>query len=226
MTANQIAYWNYVETARSNLERERNNRDVTRESIRHNKAYEKETNRHNVVSENIGWGQLSESKRHNLAYEKETNRHNLVSERQSAYSNWELHRHNVSSEKLGYANLNELARHNQNSERIQEQGNYLNYNLGQLRITADSENNKYRTDVNAAISKYGVDANYSVNRQRNDITQESNDIRNLGQYPISTVITKTYNGRKAIGNKASSLLSRISIPKLNYHPYSPGWAAK
>lgn len=69
MTSNQIAYWNYRETKRHNIETEK-------ESKRHNVSTEsislqqlEESKRHNVVSESLGFANLQESHRHNLAQE-------------------------------------------------------------------------------------------------------------------------------------------------------------
>lgn len=98
MTQNQIAYWNYQETKRSNQAREGENK-------RHNINAETETNRHNLASESIDLSSLYETNRANLAKEKENTRANQARER-------ETHRSNLVNEGLSRANLAELSTQN------------------------------------------------------------------------------------------------------------------
>lgn len=69
MTANQIAYQNYRENARSN------------------KRKEQETERSNRAQEDLGWYSARETNRHNVAAETETNRSNLAREVETNRSN-------------------------------------------------------------------------------------------------------------------------------------------
>lgn len=85
MTANQIAYWGYHETRRSNKARER-------ETHRHNKVVERETERHNRATEGIQYMQVVETRRANIARETynqqvldETVRHNTEMEALGTY---------------------------------------------------------------------------------------------------------------------------------------------
>lgn len=94
MTANQVAYANYVESKRSNMAREA-------ETSRHNYQTEKqarselaETKRHNVKVENHNANALLETKRKNsLDYQinsaknRETFRHNLAQESETERTN-------------------------------------------------------------------------------------------------------------------------------------------
>lgn len=93
MTANQIAYWNYVELKRANRAKER-------ENTRSNKAREVETNRSNLANESISSRRQIEDARHNKASENETNRHNLIDESIRSAGNYITDRHNRAEENL------------------------------------------------------------------------------------------------------------------------------
>lgn len=84
MTANQIAYSNYVEQSRHNLETEaetqRNNVVVSTETNRANLAREAETNRANKENEKHNKKVLKETTRSNKAREAETSQHNRATE--------------------------------------------------------------------------------------------------------------------------------------------------
>lgn len=113
MTGNQIAYWNYAETRRRNLEAESLGRATLAEQGRHNLATEGLTSRQIA----LGYGQLAETRRanqarellqsqanaeiarSNMARETETNRSNVAREN-------ETHRSNVQMEKFKYDQLN------------------------------------------------------------------------------------------------------------------------
>lgn len=84
MTANQIAFQNYLENARHNVVGEK-------ESHRHNFSTEVETGRHNISTE-------LETTRHNKVFELETGRHNFVTEKETG-------RHNVATENAALSNL-------------------------------------------------------------------------------------------------------------------------
>lgn len=113
MTGNQIAYWNYAENRRHNLEAESLGRANLSEQGRHNLATEGLTSRQIA----LGYGQLAETRRanqarellqsqanaeiarSNLARETETNRSNVAKEN-------ETHRSNVKLENFKYDQLN------------------------------------------------------------------------------------------------------------------------
>lgn len=84
MTANQIAFQNYLENARHNVVGEK-------ESHRHNFTTEVETGRHNLSTE-------AETTRHNTVFELETGRHNVTTENETS-------RHNVATENAALSNL-------------------------------------------------------------------------------------------------------------------------
>lgn len=113
MTGNQIAYWNYAENRRRNLEAEDLGRANLAELGRHNQATESLTSRQIA----LGYGQLAETRRanqarellqsqanaeiarSNIARETETNRANVARED-------ETHRSNVQAEKFRIDQLN------------------------------------------------------------------------------------------------------------------------
>lgn len=113
MTGNQIAYWNYAENRRRNLEAESLGRANLAELGRHNLATEGLTSRQIA----LGYGQLAETRRanqarellqsqandeivrSNMARETETNRANVARED-------ETHRSNVQTESFRVDQLN------------------------------------------------------------------------------------------------------------------------
>lgn len=144
MTRNQLAYYEYKETQRSNLANEQ-------ETNRANVAREVETNRHNVSTE-------KETNRHNLATEEETHRHNKEIELLTSASNAEQQRHNMAVEandqarisisqaqlELGAQQLAETIRSNIANEQIRHDSNAIGWaNAGILQQhyeRADSTN--------------------------------------------------------------------------------------
>lgn len=122
MTNNQINYWNLKETNRSNLEKERQGRDVIAETGRHNRA-----------TEAIDLGKLEETQRHNRVTESqtdrslsETERSNKVREQLAGLEYAEKVRSNQAQEALRGVDLNinrdkvdEEIRHNLAYERLQ-----------------------------------------------------------------------------------------------------------
>lgn len=122
-THNQIAYAEYKERLRHNVETER-------ETARSNRANENlrymelsETQRHNLASEHLAERDLEEKIRANMAREQlgwaelsEKQRHNIVMEEVDKVRNIEMNRHNLASERLGMFQLGESTRHNKMSE--------------------------------------------------------------------------------------------------------------
>lgn len=113
MTGNQIAYWNYAENRRHNVEQESFNRANLGEQSRHNQATERLTARQ--IS--LGYGQLAETRRANQAREllqsaanAETARSNLAREAETNRANvareTETHRSNIRNEGLKVDSLN------------------------------------------------------------------------------------------------------------------------
>lgn len=88
MTHNQIAYWNYIESQRSN------------------RARELETARSNRAQEALLSRQHDETYRHNVASEKEGARHNLASETLSSRTLSETQRANREQESIKWAGQN------------------------------------------------------------------------------------------------------------------------
>lgn len=122
-THNQIAYAEYKERLRHNVETEQ-------ETARSNRAGEKlrymelsETQRHNLASEHLAERDLEEKIRANMAREQlgwaelsEKQRHNVVMEEVDKVRNIEMNRHNLASERLGMFQFSEESRHNKMSE--------------------------------------------------------------------------------------------------------------
>lgn len=149
MTSNQIAYWNYAETARSNKAKERETGRTNRvneaikwhtlgETTRHNVAGEKETLRHNAASEALGSAQLQETNRSNLAREAETNRSNVASLAEVA-------RHNIANEAIsGYQAT---------SGRLQAQASQSQAATAAQKVALEKERNPY--DIEYTIARTG-----------------------------------------------------------------------
>lgn len=113
MTGNQIAYWNYAENRRRNLEAESLGRANLEELSRHNLATESLSSRQIA----LGYGQLAETRRANQAREllqsqanAETVRSNMARETETNRTNVaredETHRSNVQAEKFRVDQLN------------------------------------------------------------------------------------------------------------------------
>lgn len=123
MTANQIAYWNYVENQRHNLSTEA-------EQNRSNLAQEEERKRANLASERLTKEQNTINRVHLGRMDSETNRHNVATESAAVQQDLTRQRSNDVSElsarlhaetayaqtALGYANLAETSRANQARE--------------------------------------------------------------------------------------------------------------
>ena len=107
MTHNQIAWFNAIESARSNRARES-------ETHRSNLFYEGETKRSNLARE-------TETNRSNLAKEFETNRHNRESEGISLLDFNERARHNRVSENNDALRTREISRANRAQEYLNRQ---------------------------------------------------------------------------------------------------------
>lgn len=161
MTANQIAYWQLVETRRANAAREsetnranvaketeqqRSNLANETENIRSHKAAEAENLRSHLATESLTTRDLVERNRHNLVTEAESERSNRTREEEALRSN-------LASEKLKHeANLlqkdsiRETATHNREMEALQEQSNLISQtrvsNENDHWIRADKETNR------------------------------------------------------------------------------------
>lgn len=149
MTANQIAYWNYVENKRHNQAGEENTRTdlgIKRDTL-------SETQRHNKETEGVSWLNARETARHNLATEDlgnrqlgETNRHNIVTEGQT------------------YQYNNELVRHNLASEANQRYATDRSYSAAIQSASMAAAANKYNADRSYAASVYGSDTISAANK--------------------------------------------------------------
>lgn len=150
MTANQIAYWNYVESNRHNLATEK-------ENTRSNLAREREQNRSNLSQEQISregnairqtsnlindahyLRSDSEANRHNLAMERLQDRNVRIAERQVDLGYAGLaNQYSIASmgNTLGYSQLAELSKHNRETEAT---GN-RNVSVGRINASANKQN--------------------------------------------------------------------------------------
>lgn len=148
MTANQIAYQNYLELVRSNkaaeAEKYRNNlrleairQQEADEAGRHNAAVEYETGRANAARE-------AELYRSNLAQEFETARSHKANET----INWQQ----AITTAAHYVRLDdETQRHNEENERLQNQGNVFNYSV-QAQAQQTSRENTAATNRQSAAN--------------------------------------------------------------------------
>ena len=95
MTSNQLRYWELQETIRANRAKERENRRSNRTNERLTQYYQQgtldlraqelsETMRSHQVGESINLASVQENVRHNTAYESELQRHNVATERLSS----------------------------------------------------------------------------------------------------------------------------------------------
>lgn len=155
MTANQIAYWNYVENSRHNKEQER-------ENYRSNRARESENYRANIASESLRSKELDIKQTSNLINDAhytrsdaEANRHNLAMERYYltgnalreaeiglGYANLSNSRYiSELQNSLGYANLSETSR----SHKEQEATANRNVSVGRVNAAANTLNAKTRS---------------------------------------------------------------------------------
>lgn len=137
MTANQIAYSNYMEQSRHNLVGEN-------ETNRHNIAQEYETNRTNVANEQLRLKEHKEAKKHNRATEKETSKHNRITEAQKDTELTETERANKQREE----NTKEQTRANAEAQQYTAYMRYL-ATISAAQISADS--NAYVASVNKII---------------------------------------------------------------------------
>lgn len=157
MTQNQIAYWNYKETQRSNQAREReagrSNRATEMETRRSNLAREKEANRSNLARE-------SETVRSNVARERETRRSNLAAE-------VELGRHNAATEEY-QRNSNRISAYKAEKDyeyklRQMNQDRELNLLANDLaRFRAATERASALNEANATIEKLGLQREWNA----------------------------------------------------------------
>lgn len=155
MTANQIAYWNYVENSRHNLASET-------EAKRSNLAKERESNRSNVANEVLKGREIDVKQASNLINDahyvrsdQETQRHNAVMENyyltgnalrqaevQQGYAQLANSRYIAElSNQLGYANLAEQTRYNKENAAI---GN-RNVSVGRINAKANTLNSLTRS---------------------------------------------------------------------------------
>lgn len=174
MTHNQIAWFNAIESARSNRAREsethRSNLSNESENRRSNLAREAETNRSNLAKE-------FETNRHNRETEgislldfNERARHNRVSEINDAQRNQEISRANRAQEYLTRHNIllmdqrerarqRELELHNKRMDalRQQEVSNYRDNSVLQARLRVAEMNMKNRiARRDNAVNRYNA----------------------------------------------------------------------
>lgn len=175
MTANQIAYANYLETKRSNLAAENLRRKELDEAARSHVAGETETNRHNLVTEGLSSMDILENRRANLARETETNRANLAQETEAKRS------HLANEEETRRANQAreyETNRSNLANEAIRywSEANQQAYNQGLLNHYARMDTETARSNrVNESIA--AKNANSTWNSSLAALKQAENSSR-------------------------------------------------
>lgn len=173
MTQNQINYWIYKESQRSNKakEKETNRSNVARETEtnRSNLATERETQRHNLATE-------VETVRSNVSREVETNRHNVATEMLDKSRIEEQSRQNRAQMTLGYAQHYENVRHNlateQNAKNTTMLG-FANLALGyeNARIAADRNVETMRHNQSLeTINLMDLAEKRSENLRRNELS--------------------------------------------------------
>lgn len=166
MTANTIAYWNYLETVRANKAREK----LTY-------VQNEETNRHNLATEGLGLMNYSlsaksqqETVRANLAREAEVRRSNLAQERLGVLNLEEAKRAHLATESLRSAELAESTRshianemitatHNNRTDTVAERNALVNENqlaLNAKSVASQVELNSSRTKLNQQESNYNT----------------------------------------------------------------------
>lgn len=159
MTQNQIAYWNYVESARANRAKERENFRSNRarevETVRSNRASEKELNRSNQARE-------LENVRSNTARERETRRSNLAHE-------VELGRHNAYTEQIARDTNRITADRNREEANYRERKRSDDYELGLL--NADISRFKANTERARSMNQSLSDS------ERNALTRDWNAVQ-------------------------------------------------
>lgn len=206
MTHNQIAWFNAVESARSNRAREnethRSNSFYEQETKRSNLARETETNRSNLAKE-------FETARHNKQTEgislldfNERARHNRVSEINDAQRNREVARANRMQEYLNRQNMlltdqrerarqreYELQNQRANALRQQELSNYRDNSLlqGRLRVAEMNLRNRLASKENA-VNKYNA---YTRRRELNEIKRHNRAKESLEMLGGATHLAKT-----------------------------------
>lgn len=140
MTANQIAYWQLVETRRANAAREveTNRANVAKESEQHranvasetetsraHKATEAENLRSHLATESLTTRDLIERNRHNLVTEAESERSNRAREEETLRSNLAGEALKQQSNLLQKQSIVETATHNRELEALQGQANLI-----------------------------------------------------------------------------------------------------
>lgn len=142
MTANQIAYANYVE------------------SNRHNLASESETSKHNRTTEDVAYKNWSEVVRHNKVGEGETHRHNVQNELFNIGTLNENIRHNKRSETISDKQANaalsqaRTADYNATTDRLYKQAkSYEAEERGGLFTVQADESRAKRRATEAGIEK-------------------------------------------------------------------------
>lgn len=137
MTANQIAYQRNLETNRSNL------------------AQESENKRHNLRTEDLGIKNLSEQQRHNYATEMEANRSNLAREMETTRSNRAKEAltsiYNDARISQGWASIEETNRANlakeEDTDLSRDQADYHFYTKSSQDYWIADEDRKQREDA-------------------------------------------------------------------------------
>lgn len=193
MTRNQIEYWSLQETKAHNQrtwsETVRSNKAREREIYRHNRETEDlgnrnllEITRHNRATELLGQDQLSEQRRSNLARELETRRSNMANEALAKQRNY----------LTDYQNR-EVSRSNRANEAIRQQTNYL----GRTELAETRRSNEARERIQLKQHYENMRRNslvYDIDQARNQISLLNLDYNyaNLDQTRARDTDTQAY----------------------------------
>lgn len=182
LTANQIAYWNYVEQTRHNRETESNAR--TSNDINWFNAYETRRNNNLVNDRAIFYNNAYAS--HNAAMEVETNRHNVRTEQNDRYRTDANYR-------LGMNQANISAATSRYAAQLGYQGR-----LASARIAAEASKQVART--NAEASKYAS----RVNSQTNIATTKYNAQEKWKQQSRDLLFTSSQGTLNRMSNESQN----------------------
>lgn len=205
MTANTIAYWNYLETVRSNK---------ARESLTQHQN--EEANRHNLATEGLGLMNYSlavknqqETVRANMARETETKRSNIVRERLSALELRETQRSHLATEHLRSSELAETARSHIANEMISAS----HYN----RADTVAERNALVNENQLALNKKSVDSQVSLNASREELnSQQSHYNVSTYHHRVGEQMAKTHiaQSNADIAENAAEFAAQLSQANL------------
>lgn len=217
----QVNYWNYVETARHNVETEAIGWANYEESKRHNLETEsigwstlEETRRHNLVSEQQGWQQVQASTIQATAAMKQAN----VAE----FNAVEMQRSHKANEAISWANV-AVMRAQAAAAAMQAQASMKQATVAERREIRE------QTESNARIAKLHAERDYTNMRVENyerELTYEWLGLKNqfyntqINAAKAGVEIqTQTWNTIERMAPDAPTTL----IPRIPYEPETEPW---